>query len=209
MSNVNVTVEDIRPLIATSEAEVIVNNQSRFVAVGSEGTPVAELINQILEASGVGDRVAFATESGGLVMNDQVFILRDGVAQAPSRDPELLVFTGDRVVLNRKHTNGAVRVWRNEENAPANSIQVVINNVRTFAEAEAGTSETVSSLLNAVFESADMDERIVQPTDGGGIVMGEQVFILRDGVAQPPTLDGNTRVYPNDRVVLNRKHTNG
>lgn len=86
--------------------------------------------------------------------------------------------------------------------------ELILDGQRSI-QAVSDNGHTVADLLNAVFTQTGQPERVVVPDKDGNIILGDKVFTIRDGAVLGRTVNGNAEVRPGDRVVVDRKHTNG
>lgn len=205
---ITVVSEDVSTPVP-NQVELVINQQRKFLAVDGQDATVAQLLNAIMEDSGRAERVGSYDANGNFVLGEQIFVLRDGVAQAPTNDASTVIHAGDTVVINKKHNNGSdvqVSVETLADPTPA-SAELVINQQRKLvAVGPNGTSLT--ELLNTMFAEAGMPDRVALLSPDGAS-LNEQAFILRNGVAEAPTNDARTVIRDGDTVVINKKHNNG
>ena len=205
---ITVVSEDVSTPVP-NQIELVINQQRKFLAVDGQDATVAQLLNAIMEDSGRSERVGSYDSAGNFVLGEQIFVLRDGVAQAPTSDASTIIHGGDTVVINKKHNNGADVQVSVEQLAPTTpaSAELVINQQRKLvAVGPNGTS--LADLLNSAFAEAGMPDRVALLSNDGKS-LNEQAFILRNGVAEAPTSDADTVIRDGDTVVINKKHNNG
>ena len=96
-----------------------------------------------------------------------------------------------------------------EEVQPEPSIELVIGQQKMI-RAVSDNGATLADLLNAAFVETEQPQRVVTPDpETGEIVLGDRVYIMRNGDVEGRTTNGKDVVQPGDRVVVDRKHTNG
>jgi len=95
------------------------------------------------------------------------------------------------------------------ESIPQNNHVEMIINQQSRHVAFDGPDASVADLLNAILAENGGGAAVATKDANGNLVLGEQVFILRNGASMPPTVNGDTRVMPGDRVVYSKKHSNG
>lgn len=191
-----------------NHVEMIINQQSRHVAFDGPEASVADLLNAILAETGGGAAVAQKDSNGNLVLGEQVFILRNGASLPPTTNGSTPVLPGDRVVYSKKHSNGSVTVVKESLQPEQQQIEVIFNQQAKYVAID-GPEATVEDLLNGIFSQQGSRSVAVTKQADGSLRLGDQVFVLRDGAALPPTYDANFRVIPGDRVVYSKKHSNG
>jgi hypothetical protein len=101
--SITVVTKEITPRPSVT---LIIDQQAEHVAMDGDSATVAELLNAIFENTDQAERVVTRNEDGTLVLDNQVFIVRDGGVLPRTSNGDTEVLPGDKVVSDRQHHNG-------------------------------------------------------------------------------------------------------
>lgn len=91
-----------------SSVIVVINGQTRLQAVSDDGTTtLAELLNAAFNEGALGSSVVTTNSDGSLTLGETVYVMsQDSQVKSITKDGNVTVECGDRVLLDRKHHNG-------------------------------------------------------------------------------------------------------
>jgi hypothetical protein len=101
-----ITVETTQLVPQERSVTLIVDQQVQHVAMDGETAQIGDLLNAIFMQSGQPERVVTPAEDGTLVLNNQVFVVREGEVLPRTSNGKTEVLPGDKVVEDRQHHNG-------------------------------------------------------------------------------------------------------